>query len=68
MHVYAQGTGEKLTKMLCTFQMEMCTWHSDSEKWDLGSPVTHLDLFSQNTLSGVAISQKLNFGQRKSES
>ena len=55
MLTYAQGTGKKLTKMLCMIQMEMCTWHSDSEWWDLVSPVTPLDLFSQNTLSAVTI-------------
>lgn len=37
----ARHSGEKCTKVLFRIQGEMSTWHSGSERWDLGSPVGH---------------------------
>lgn len=49
-HAYfcAQHSGEKCTKVLFKIQGEMSTWHSGSERQDLGSPVGHAwDYFHQ---------------------
>lgn len=44
----AWHSGEKCTKVLFRIQGEMSTWHSGSERRDLGSPVGHAwDYFHQ---------------------
>lgn len=41
MYFCARCSGMKCAEVLFRIQGEMPTWHSDSERWDLESPVGH---------------------------